>query len=403
MLHAEAFNFGFNFGGGAGGSNNGPPKRERKPDVDYYAELGLRASEAESITEKQIKQQYRLLSRKYHPDSSTGAEDRERYVRIQRAYEVLSDKSKRKMFDLMGEEGLDVLAKEQQHAQSGGGNAMNNPFAGFFNMGGAMMNPFKAEDKVVQMEVDLVDIFKGGVKSFEYRKKCICTHCKGTGAPRDAKKRRCTQCRGQGVVVSRIQLAPGMVQQVQQACPHCGGAGEEYAEKCHACQGRRMHSRRKMIPVEIPKGAPEGHRVKFEMEGEEEVGKVPGDLVVQLVTKPHFTFKRHRSVGGADGDSTDTAHADLDTALTISLKEALLGFERQIVHLDGVERVVVRREEGTVTPPKTVLRLAGKGLPYLNRMGRGDLFVTISFRLPSQLTAEQRAAIMKAWPEENVE
>lgn len=398
---AEAFNFGFNFGGGGQQQGQAPARKERKPDVDYYAELGLRASESETITDKHIKQQYRLLSRQYHPDSASANEDRERYVRIQRAYEVLSVKAKRKMFDIMGEEGLEVLAKQQQHAQSGGG-TMNNPLASFFNMGGMMGDPFKAEDKLVELEVDLLDVFQGRVKPLEYRKKCICSHCKGHGAPPHAKKRRCTQCRGQGVVVSRVQIAPGMVQQVQQMCPHCGGAGEEFAEKCHVCHGRRLQSKRKMLAVEVPKGAPEGHIVKFEMEGEEEVGKVPGDLMVKLVTKPHFQFRRHITTpptANADSNS-NSGHADLDTNLMISLKEALLGFERQILHLDGSERVVVRRDEGTVTPPQTVLRLAGKGLPHMNRIGRGDLFVTISFRLPSQLTAEQREAIQRAWPEE---
>eukprot|EP00796_Vickermania_ingenoplastis_P002043 gene2043-1232_t len=378
----QASAFSFQFGGG--GRQEAPPKRPSRPYVDYYAALDLDAGEASQITERQIKQQYRLLSRRYHPDAGSSdlpeAETRERYTRIQQAYEVLSDKEKRKMFDLLGEKGLELLQQRQQMLKQGGG--AGNMFGGMFPMG----DPLKAADMDTTMEVDLLDIFTGKVKPLHFRKKCICSSCKGTGAPLHSAKKRCQQCRGSGVVVSHIQLAPGMVQQMQQPCPRCNGEGEEYAEVCRLCHGQRHQYRTVALAVDVPKGAPDGHVVTFEMEGEEATDRIPGNLRVRLTARPHPRFSR---VAGSP--------SDLETVLKITLKEALLGFEKTLVHLDGVERVVVRREPGTLTPYSTTIKIAGKGLPHMDRNTRGDLYVQLVFELPKTLTVEQKKAIDKVF------
>lgn len=371
---ADFFNF--------GGQQQAPPRKQRTPFVDYYAALELPpSSDPTQISEKQIKQQFRLLSRKYHPDAaSSSAETKERYVAIQQAYEVLSDKSKRRMYDLLGMQGLELLEQRQRQQQQGG-----NPFGGqnpFGDLFGQAGDPFKAQDRQLSVEVDLVDIFNGAVKPVKYRKNGVCLACKGQGAPLGSRRRRCPHCGGRGVTVGRIQIAPGMFQQVQQVCQHCQGEGEMANEVCPSCHGQRLHQRSATVAVEVPRGAPDGHTITFEMEGEEAPDKIPGDLIVHLTTRPHPVYKRRG--------------ADLEATLVITFKEALLGFEKELTNVDGEEKVEVRRI-GVPTPYGANIRIAGKGLPRLESSERGDLFITVTFNLPKTLTQEQKEAIQDAF------
>lgn len=435
VLLASAFPFqGFpGMGGGFGGAPPPTPIR-RTPDVDYYAELELDAIDASEITEKEIKRQYRKLSRKYHPDAtirndaSSGEEDdedggdegvhrrkstgssrssstsrgggtglsesmlKEKYIRIQKAYEALSDPQRRKMFDLQGEAGLEALEKYlevEKDRESGGRRRAQDPLAAMLEQlgGGGGRNPFQATTKELSFNVPLVDVLTGSTKTIEIQKRCICKLCKGRGAPTSSPISKCHYCKGKGSVVMNMELAPGMHQQVLQPCPHCEGRGEIFKQQCPGCRAKGLticHQRR---TVEIPKGAEEGQSLTLPMDGDEEVGKVPGDLVLKLATTPHPTFARRPGLG----------QADLDTNLSITLPEALLGFRREFTHMDEKEKVVMEREQ-QVTPFGTVLKVAGKGLPFgKGRAGRGDLYVRVNCRLPSLLTSEQKEAITAAF------
>lgn len=414
-LFSSAFPFGgFSGMGGGFGSSAPPPKKQKKgPDTDFYAELELRAEDAASITEKDIKQRYRQLSRKYHPDAATGeeviedgeddgassfkrsnlsdSELKEKYIRIQTAYEILSDPLKRKMYDLQGEDGLEVLEQYDTFKKGNmGGNPMNqHPLAAMMGQmgGGPGGNPFQAASKEMELQVPLAHILTGATENIQYQKKCVCARCKGRGAPPDSSIRQCSQCKGQGAVLMNLQIGPGMMQQVVQPCPRCSGKGSTYSKKCQTCSGSGVHTCTVKKAVEVPKGVGEGDFVRFSMEGDEEVGKVPGDLVLRMKSAPHPSFTR-RQRGGK---------ADLDTTLTISLSDALLGFRRELTHMDGNEKVVLDREQ-RMTPFDTVLKVAGKGLPFgSGRAGRGDLYVKVSVQLPTFLGAAQKEAIAAAF------
>lgn len=396
LAHAFPFEFGgagfegFNFGGGAP-----PPRRERKPDVDYYGYLELDAAKARQLTEKEIKSQYRKLSRTYHPDAQGGEEsNRERFIQIQRAYEVLSDPKKRKMFDLLGETGLDILEQQEKAKEAGQGADIFASLLSELGAGGAVGSRFKAEDVEIALSVDLADLQQGGsVKHVEYRKNCVCEMCKGRGAPPKAQSHPCRTCGGSGVTVGRVQVGQNMFQQVQQACPKCQGEGRVFTERCHRCGGAGVYVKRVSFPVTIPQGAPEEHVLVFEMEGQESKEKIPGDLRVRLGSAPNKLFQRRPA------DPQTKEGADLEYHLQITLKEALLGFEKEIIHLNGKEKVVVRKEDGSISPYGTVIKIAGKGLPRFEKAGRGDLHVYLEFQLPAVLTAEQKEAIEAAWSE----
>lgn len=101
-----------------------------------------------------------------------------------------------------------------------------------------------------------------------------------------------------------------------------------------------------------------------------------GDLVIQLVTQPHATFERRQS--------------GLLANVTITLLEALTGFERELVHLDGHK---VQIGSKTVIRPGEVRWFKGEGMPIHEDTGRGDLWVTYYITFPRTLTSTQQDAL----------
>ncbi|RNF12074.1 chaperone DnaJ protein [Trypanosoma rangeli] len=338
--------------------------------MDYYAVLGL----TEKATEKEVRQKFRELSRKYHPDVTRSEEAKVMYSKINRANEVLSDKKKRRMYDMRGEEGLRQL--ERALAQNDQGHSLD-PFARMFGMGGG--GNLRGSNSEGKLYVDLEDVYRGGQKAFVFSKQKVCTKCKGNGAAKSSGVTVCSHCRGHGIVIQRLQLAPGMYQEVQQACPHCQGQGRVAKHKCPACNGNKVVRGDVTLTMDIEQGIPEGHKVRFEMEADESPDLVPGDLIMTVLTKPHPRYSR-RSNG-----------LDLDASLTVTLKEALLGFDRRMKHLDGTEVLV---HATGVTPYGKVLKIHGKGIPRHHLPSeKGDLYVKVMFELPKFLTEAQKREI----------
>ncbi|AIO01232.1 chaperone protein DNAj, putative [Leishmania panamensis] len=373
-LNSNAF---FDFGGGHH-TDASKAQVRRGPEVDYYKVLQLEGKR-EEVTEKDIRQQFRRLSRLYHPDVAKTEEDKAKYSQVNRAYEVLSDKRKRKIYDMRGEQGLAQLEELDRTKGSPGGGM--NPLAQLFGM--RTDNGLRGPDMELEAKVDLAKLFTGGQDILRINKRRVCQACKGSGADATAAVVQCRQCGGQGVLRQRIQLAPGMIQEVHQRCTSCGGAGRRPERVCPVCRGRKVMQGSSTIVLELEPGMTENSVLKFEMEAEESPDRLPGDVVVRVHTHPHPVFSRRRN------------QLDLDTSLTLTLKEALVGFDRNITHLDGEEQVRVYRRD-TVSPYGTVLRLQGKGMPKLHVPSeRGDLYVRLQYDLPARLTKEQKELVEK--------
>ncbi|KAH9578877.1 Chaperone DnaJ [Trypanosoma melophagium] len=358
--------------GGRGSRGQHPSGGEQEgEEMDYYAVLGL----TEKATDREVRQKFRELSRKYHPDVASTEEARAMYSRISRANEVLSDRKKRRMYDMRGEEGLRQL--ERAVAQGNSGGQAMNPFARLFGMnpGGNVRGP-NSEGAI---HVTLEKVFAGGEVDFVIEKQKVCGGCKGTGAQPGGGMTTCRTCGGGGVVVQRLQLGPHMHQDVRQTCPACRGRGRVARESCRRCGGARVVRGEVQLKLMVERGVEEGHTVVFEMEADESPDVVPGDLHMVIHTYPHPRFSRRRN------------NIDLDTNITVTLKEALIGFNKAIPHLDGTNTNV---KATGVTPYGTVLRLRGMGMPKHNTPSeRGDLYVKVLFELPKTLTEEQKKEI----------
>ena len=292
---------------------------------------------------------------------------------ISRAYEVLSDPEKRQVYDLEGAEGLERLEK-------GGGQHAASPFDMFFGGGGGGGRR-KGNDAQVEIEVTLEELYNGGQRQARISRNVICPKCRGTGA-KDGEQSRCNACQGRGVRMVQQQMAPGFVVQMQETCSECGGKGQIYKTKCPHCQGKKVVPDEKTLTAQIERGMASNGEVRFERESEQSPGITPGDVIFKFKQSSHARFRR-------DGD-------DLHHELHISLREALLGYNRSVRHLDGRE---VALDVKGVTQPFQVRKMAGEGMPVHNFPSQmGVLHVKNIVDLPTTLTDEQRQAIAKLFP-----
>ncbi|CCW70919.1 unnamed protein product [Phytomonas sp. Hart1] len=338
---------------------------DSNPNQDFYAILGLE-KERDEATESAIKAAWRRLSKKYHPDVS-GEANRKVYQRIQRAYEVLGDRRKRKVYDILGIES--VLKLEQPQPQQ--------PQHPFFHLFGGHTASDRGRNLSLVLDVPLRDAYTGAEHRVVFQKTKLCRACRGTGARSPSDIVACPMCQGSGSVVRRVQFAPGFIQQMQHACPRCEGKGKRITARCTACDGRRVVESDVAIAVSVEAGAPEGLELVYELEADQEPGRVPGDVVVTIVTAEHPLFERRGN--------------DLHAKITLSLREALLGFERVLQHLDQHE--VLLKETGIVEHGRRFV-IKGEGMPRHHVPSeRGDLYVTYLVSLPEHLTHAQREAL----------
>jgi len=333
-------------------------KREEAPESpdDLYEVLGL----DEEATDAQIKKAYRRMSIKYHPDKNPGDEKALRkFNAIREANEVLGDPDKRILYDTGGLEAVKEAIKEDQQNAGGGG---MDPFAAFFgggqqqqrgNEGTGRLKAKRGPNFEAQLEVSLEDAYNGGTVSTNIDRRVVCRGCRDKRSPKcDA----CGRCPNE-VKMVQMQMAPGFVVNQQQEVPS--------KEKCKQEQT--------LLKAVIEQGMGDGASITFERMSEQRPGMIPGDVVFKVKVKPHGRFTRRNN--------------DLHMEMTITLGEALLGFQKKITHLDG--REVTITEKG-ITGPYDTKRIVGEGMPHHDVPSqKGDLFVKMKVTFPRQMTAEQ--------------
>jgi DnaJ family protein A protein 2 len=194
---------------------------------------------------------------------------------------------------------------------------------GFFGGGGGggrPSGPRRTKDLVHRINVSLEDLYKGKTTKLALTRNIICSKCDGKGGKEGA-VRTCTGCSGRGVRVTLRQMGP-MIQQLQSACDECSGTGEviNHKDKCKTCNGRKTISEKKMLEVHVDKGMKGGQTITFHGESDQAPGASPGDVIIEIVEKPHDRFRRQNN--------------DLLAEHEIDLLTALGGGQFSIKHLD---------------------------------------------------------------------
>jgi molecular chaperone DnaJ len=338
---------------------------------DYYEVLGV----TKGATEQELKQAYRRLAVKYHPDKNPGDKQaEERFKEINEAYQVLSSPDLRARYDRFGHAGVSSAAS----AAAGFGQG----FPGFedilsdlFGFGeifgsraGRRAGPRRGADLRYDIEISLEEAAAGLKTKIRIPRLETCDRCGGTGAAEGSSPVRCATCGGSG----QVRYQQGFFS-VSRTCSTCRGAGRVIRDVCRECRGEGRLERDKTLEVKIPAGVDTGSRLRIAGEGEAgELGAGPGDLYVIVHVKEHDVFERRDS--------------NLFCSIPISFTQAALGAEITVRTLDGEESL--RVPEGTQTG--TVFRLKGRGMPVLGGRGRGDQFVAVNIVTPTNLSREQR-------------
>jgi molecular chaperone DnaJ len=313
------------------------------PGKDFYTVLGI----GRSASEKEIKQAYRRLARKYHPDVNPGDKTAEaKFKEMNEAYEVLSDPEKRKKYDRYGDQWqhAEQFAKAGQGAQWDFGKGGTYTTYDFGDLG------------------DLGDIFGGIFQGFG-----------GAGTARRSARPRGIEYPVEVTLEEAYHGAKRVLQlQAEEPCSVCGGSGRVGRARCSNCGGSGRLLRPKRLEVKIPPGVRDGSKVRIAGQGSQGYGGAKGDLLLVVKVLPHQIFERK-------GD-------DLNVEVPVPLTTAMLGGEVGVPTLKGNVALKV--------PPETqngkVFRLSGQGMPHLNDSSRGDIFARVKVMLPTKLTQQER-------------
>lgn len=250
--------------------------------TEYYERLGVE----KSATMGELKKAYHKLALKNHPDRGG---DKEKFQEIQTAYEILSDKDKRDIYDKHGVEGL------EGGGRGGGMGGMADIFEMFGGGGGRRQPQGKQKkDPVVHpLKVTLEEIFTGKATKISVNRERLCGKCDGLGGKEGAVQ-KCGTCAGRGMVNKMQMLGPGMYSQSRGPCDDCRGSGEKIdeANKCKTCNGKKVQKEKKILEAQIDKGAPNNQQYTFHGEADEFPGCEAGDVIIVVKEQPHKKYKR---------------------------------------------------------------------------------------------------------------
>lgn len=352
---------------------------------DYYEVLGVQ----KNATDEELKKAYRQLAKKYHPDANPNnkEEAEKKFKEVNEAYEVLSDKQKRSMYDQFGHSGPNGYSSDfsgfsgfDGFSGFGGGNGgfdvdLGDIFSSFF--GGSTRSqrqngPVRGRDLRVRIEIAFEEAAFGITKEITINRDEQCDTCHGSGCKPGTTTETCKVCNGSGQVKSVQNTILGSFSSVR-TCEHCGGSGKIISNPCVDCKGRGTVRKQRKIKVNIPAGIDNGQIISLRGEGEPGLrGGGPGDLYITVSVKPHSVFTRK-------GDS-------LFCNVHISFAQAALGAIIDVPTLSGVEQYDLA--EGTQTG--SIFTLKGKGIKNINGRGTGDLYFTVIVDVPKKLNSEQR-------------
>lgn len=358
---------------------------------DYYKILGV----SKTASEDDIKKAYRKGALKYHPDKNKEKGAEEKFKALAEAYEVLSDKRKREIYDQVGEEGLKAGAGAGGHGGGfPGAGAHPNGQSFTYQFNGDPMETFRqffSNDGMFsgmsfssgggnpmggmfgdfeEMEVD-----SNGRGGF--------TRMNGGGFPggfftsgggghqnMSSKKLRQDPPVERELPVSLEEILTGCTKKMKITRRVTHPNGQTTKED-------------KILTITVKPGWKSGTKITFNQEGDQSPNTVPADVIFIIKDKPHPHFKR-------DG-------SDIKYTAKISLKEALIG--KSVVSVPTLDGPPVTLAIKDIVKPSTQKRLSGRGLPLPKEPNkRGDLVVQFDIQFPATLTEPTKQILADLLP-----
>jgi len=347
---------------------------------DYYDILEV----DKDATEDQLKQSFRSLARKYHPDKNPNDNAAEsKFKEIQEAYAILSNPEERRNYDMFGHErpggspfgsrgfqGVDISFDDL----FGGG--FESIFSQFF--GSQQRDSSRGSDLLVRHNVPFQAAMDGIEDELEIEALKDCTTCKGTGSSKEGESRSCPTCEGRGRI-DEISMVGPFRQRVRKECPSCRGSGRIVSNPCNVCGGDGRALQSIKVKFSVMPGIVSGNRLRMRGQGEasSSLNGSPGDLFIEIQVESHPWFER-------DG-------SDLIMALPLSFADLALGATVEIPHLDS-EVLIIKVPVGS--NPGETISIPGRGLPSnRGRNRRGSVTVVLRLQSPKKMTKKLREKI----------
>lgn len=354
---------------------------------DYYKTLGV----SKGASEDEIKKAYRKLALKYHPDKNKAADAEEKFKALAEAYDVLSDKRKRDIYDQVGEEGLKAGAgggggSGPGFARAGpGGQSYTYQFHGdpyetfkqFFQSDGVFssMGGFGNGGGMIFEDFDGMDIDGGGGGGVGGRSGY--SRVNGfpgffSGSPQNggSKKLRQDPPIERDLPVSLEEVLSGCTKKMKITRRVIKPNGQCLKED-------------KILTINVKPGWKSGTKITFNQEGDQSPNALPADVIFVIKDKPHPYFKR-------DG-------SDIKFTAKISLKEALTC--ESVIRVPTLDGDPVTLAIKDIVKPSTTKRLFGRGLPLPKEpRKRGDLVVHFDIQFPATLPEATRQILVDLLP-----
>ncbi|XP_053201541.1 dnaJ homolog subfamily B member 4-like [Panonychus citri] len=361
-----------------------------KGGKDYYKTLGL----SKNATEEEVKKAYKKLALKFHPDKNKSPGAEEKFKEIAEAYDVLSDKEKRQVYDMCGEEGLKGRGSAPSSGHTGGTHftytyhgdpratfaqffGSENPFEAFFgNFGGLGPQPqfFDLDDDL--METDGFGPFlgprsstNGGSGANPFRSHSFTPGSTNvnsrtkSGLKQDAPIEH-------DLFVTLEEILKGCIKRMK------------ITKKILNSDGKSSRKEDKVLTINVKPGWKAGTKITFQREGDQNPNRIPADIVFIIKDKPDPLFKREG--------------VDVKYIAKISLRESLCGCMVKAPTITG-GRIHLKLTD--IVKPNTIKKIPNQGLPHPKDIEkRGDLIIVFDIQFPDSLTEDTKQILWDCLP-----
>ena len=340
---------------------------------DYYDILGI----SKDASEDQIKQSFRSLARKYHPDKNPDDPEAESmFKEIQEAYAILSNPEERRKYDVFGHErpgGSPFGSRGFQGVNINFDDLFGGGFESIFSQffGGQQQDRSHGSDLLVRHSVPFQAAMDGLDDDIEIEVLKNCPPCNGSGSNIEGGSRTCPSCEGRGRIDEISMIGP-FRQRVRKDCAPCRGSGRLVTDPCSECKGDGRSLQSIRVKFSVSPGITSGNRLRMRGQGEapNRLNGYPGDLYIEIEVEKHQWFER-------DG-------ADLLMALPLSFADLTLGTIVEIPHIDS-ENLTIKVPPSS--NPGETITIHGRGLPFNgNSSRRGSVTVVLRLQSPKKTT-----------------
>jgi molecular chaperone DnaJ len=314
--------------------------------MDYFKILEIETTNDLKI----IKQAYKKLAKKYHPDICKSQKCEEKFKEINTAYQILSDEEKRKkfiqknnktIFDMGIDLNIDNIFKNNE----------NTIYDKKYKR-----TKFYDFDIIKQIEVPLNIIYYGGeiTENYEYYEEC--PKCQGFGGELEI----CNKCNGSSYITRFDNFVIK-----NETCDKCGGKGVKIINLCDKCGGKGYFIKKENIKIEIIKGLPEKSKLRYKNKGNKKDDK-SGSLIYEI------NYKKSDKIYKIKNDlivEVDLYKEDIEQILKND-------FEKEIKYFD--EKILLNSENFNSMNSNELL-LLNKGFKKYNKNEKGNLILKFNF------------------------